>query len=212
MSSKSSVRGLADASLLLTTVLWGLNIVVVKAAISQLDPLAFNAIRLVLSTFALGLLAALDRSRSTPSSTESKTDPASTELPPRRTPFPTARVIVFTLFSGLIYPLLFIFGINQTPAGNAALLLATMPIWTAGLSFLILHERLPRLVWIGLSVSLVGTVVVIVSGGKVDLSASYWIGNLLMLGARRRGPARRSRAVRCSNESLPCVWRSWRTW
>ncbi|MCA9107377.1 MAG: DMT family transporter [Planctomycetales bacterium] len=183
MSSKSSVRGLADASLLLTTVLWGLNIVVVKAAISQLDPLAFNAIRLVLSTFALGLLAALDRSRSTPSSTESKTDPTSTELPPRRTPFPTARVIVFTLFSGLIYPLLFIFGINQTPAGNAALLLATMPIWTAGLSFLILHERLPRLVWIGLSVSLVGTVVVIVSGGKVDLSASYWIGNLLMLGA-----------------------------
>lgn len=171
MSSKSSGRGLADASLLLTTVLWGLNIVVVKDAIERVDLLAFNAVRLVLSTFALGLLALLVRKQPPPESS----DPSA--------PFPYARVALFMLFSGLVYPLLFIFGIIRTTAGNTALLLATMPVWTATLSFLFFSERLARLVWIGLFVSLMGTVIVIVSGGKVSLESKHAIGNLLILGA-----------------------------
>lgn len=171
MSSKSSGRGLADASLLLTTVLWGLNIVVVKDAIDRVDILAFNAIRLVLSTFALGCLALLARNHVVDRS----------EAP--AAPFPYGRVAVFVLFSGLVYPLFFIFGILRTTAGNTALLLATMPVWTAGLSFLFFRERLARLVWIGLFVSLVGTMIVIVSGGKVSLESKHAIGNLLILGA-----------------------------
>jgi drug/metabolite transporter (DMT)-like permease len=59
-----------------------------------------------------------------------------------------------------------------------------MPMWTAILSFLALSERLPRVTWLGLLVTFVGTVIVTTqSGGAVSLESRYFLGNLYMLAA-----------------------------
>ena len=157
----------ADAALLLTTVIWGANITVVKSAVDALDPITFNSLRITLSTLTIGLLVWV----------EAKWYPT----PSQR--WSVRRGIFFALLSGLAYPLLFMFGIDRTTAGNTALLLASMPIWTAIISSTFVHERLSRVTWLGLLVSLVGTIVVIVAGGKVSTAQEFYIGNLLILGA-----------------------------
>lgn len=151
--------------MLVTALLWGINIVVVKAAIGSVDALTFNALRMVLSTLVLGALACL----------ELRFRPATTGK------FSFTRGAIFAVVSGMIYPLFFMFGIDRTTAGNTALLLASMPVWTATLSLIFIKERLPRITWGGLLISLCGTVLVIASGGKVSFSSAYVTGNLLVI-------------------------------
>lgn len=49
------------------------------------------------------------------------------------------------------HQVLFIIGINHTAAGNAALIMATNPIWTALLSYLAGKEKLKGWAWAGSS-------------------------------------------------------------
>lgn len=160
-------RLLADASLLITTIIWGANIPVVKFASGHVEPLVFNATRMVLSTLALGLLAAIEM--------------RFVQQPDKR--FTISRYVIFALVSGLFYPLTFMWGIERTTAGNTALLLSSMPLWTAIISAIFLHERLPRVTWIAFAIAFVGTAIVIVAGGKVHFSSDNLIGNLLITSA-----------------------------
>lgn len=173
------VRHHADLCLLVTALLWGINIPVVKFATSNMDGLAFNALRMVLSTLTLGLILWLEllvnRGKETPRLPDQK-------LSTNGSTFTVLmQVVAFSLLSGLIYPLAFMHGIHRTTAGNTALLLASMPMWTALLSMLFLSERLVRLTWIGLIVTFVGTALIIQAKGSIDLSGAYLLGNLLIL-------------------------------
>jgi drug/metabolite transporter (DMT)-like permease len=148
--------------------LWGINILVFKHAIQEINPWVFNALRLVFATTTLGILAWV----------ESQFWPA-----PRRS-FSRLQVFCFALLTGFIYLLVFVKGISLTTAGNTALILSSMPMWTAILSFFFVKERLPGVTWIGLLITFVGTVLVTTySGGKVSLASEYFMGNLLMLAA-----------------------------
>lgn len=155
----------ADACLLATAVMWGVNIPVVKEAITRLDPFLFNASRLVFSALALGLLVWLEWRAGYR----------------QQARLPWRKVLLFSVMTGLVYQILFMLGITRTTAGNTALLLATMPVWTAILSYFVYHERLPKVTWLGLLVTLIGTTLVIVSGGKVSLRSDFLWGNLFML-------------------------------
>ena len=164
-SVSRSERLLADGSLLLTTILWGINIPVVKFATRDIDPIVFNAARVCLSTVVLALFA-LAESRWV-------------EQPAAR--LMKSRFILFALISGFVYPLVFMFGIDRTTAGNTALLLSSMPLWTAVISAVFIRERLPLLSWLAMMITFLGTGVVVAAGGKVSLSAQNFTGNILTL-------------------------------
>ena len=139
MKEERSGRWLADVSLLISACMWGINIPVVKFATTNIEPLVFNAVRMVFSALALGLLAWA----------ETRWRPTDWKQVRWR------RVFAFSLCSGLLYSLLFMLGIKNTTAANAALLMASMPMWTALLSMIFLKERLPQITWIGLGVTFV---------------------------------------------------------
>lgn len=160
-------RWLADGCLLLTAVMWGINIPVVKHCIANVDPFAFNAVRLVFSSLTLSGLAWLEFR-------QLKQRPAWRQ-------WPWGRILIFASLTGLAYQWLFMLGIKRTTAANAALLLSAMPMWTAVISMFWLHERLKRITWLGLSVTFAGTLMVILSRDRIDLSSAYFWGNLLML-------------------------------
>ena len=159
---------LADGILLMTAIVWGANILVFKYAIHDIDPYIFNALRLLCSLVTLNVLAL-----------------GESLLWPRRRAeqhIPWFRVMAFALLNGIVYLLSFVQGIAQTTAGNVALILATMPVWTGLLSYLFLHERLRRITWWGLLITLTGTVIVTVpGGGEVSLGRQYFVGNLFIL-------------------------------
>ncbi len=174
-SSASAVpavqRWFADGILLLTAVLWGSNLLVFKSTIREFDPWVFNALRLIFATLTLGGLAWI----------ETRFWPVRQQAD-RRTPL--ARLLAFCLLNGFFYLVIFVKGIELTTAGNTALILASMPMWTAVLSFFVVSERLPKVTWIGLLVTLVGTIVVTTqSSGAISLSSEYFVGNLCMLAA-----------------------------
>jgi drug/metabolite transporter (DMT)-like permease len=159
---------LADGLLFLTATVWGINLLVFKHASESVDTFGFNAIRLILALATLCVLST-----------------AELIIWPNTKPkgkIPWGQVLVFSLLNGLLYLLLFAYAVSKTVAGNIALIMASLPMWTALLSKFFYHERLPRITWIGIAVTFAGTVIVTTqSSREVSLSSEYFVGNLLML-------------------------------
>lgn len=166
--AESSRRRLptADVELLALAVIWGLNFNVVKAGLAELDPLAFNALRFPL---AAGVLWALLR--------------ATGSIPlPEREDLP--RLVGLAVVGHVLYQLLFIFGLDATLAGNAAIILASVPAWTALLGALGGSRSAGRAVWAGSVLTFLGVGLVVVGGPRaVGLGGGTLLGDLLTLGA-----------------------------
>jgi drug/metabolite transporter (DMT)-like permease len=156
----------AELGLLLLVVIWSVNFSVVKVGLVDFQPFAFNAFRFPLAAlFLTGVLALRGR----------------LPLPDRED---TLRVIGLGILGHVLYQLLFIHGINLTRAGNAALMLATAPIYTALLSKLAGHERVRPAAAVGMVATLGGVALVIGSGeGTISFSSATVAGDVLVMAA-----------------------------
>ncbi len=164
-SSEALEARSTDLGLLLLTLVWGANFSVAKWALESLSPLAFNALRFPLA--ALFLYGAV-RAR------------------PGMMPRLRGRDLFWILFLGVVgngvYQLFFIYGLEATRAGNAALLLATTPVWTVLLSALVREDTLDRWVVLGILATLGGmSLVVIGSDDGFRLGGETFRGDLLMI-------------------------------
>ncbi|MEX2283350.1 MAG: DMT family transporter [Gemmatimonadota bacterium] len=156
----------ANIALLVMTIIWAVNFSVAKIALQKVTPLAFNALRFPLAAAALYILLR-------------RKGPIA--LPPRRDLF---RVLMLGLLGNVLYQQFFIFGLNQTRAGTASLLLAGTPLITAVLSATLGHERVPGKVWIGVGCTLLGISFVVLFGSPdPDQTQSTGLGALLLLSA-----------------------------
>ncbi|MFI5280051.1 MAG: DMT family transporter [Gemmatimonadales bacterium] len=153
-----------DLLLLGMVLVWGVNYIVIKAAMRDIPPLAFNALRFGIAGPTLVLLAWV-----------------------RKVPLPSRADFWLLALLGLvgnsIYQFAFIEGVAHTRAGNAALILAAVPVQTAVLSHLLGHERLRARDALGLLVSSVGIGTIILGSGR-DVSFGGTIeGDLLVFGS-----------------------------
>ena len=93
------------------------------------------------------------------------------------------RVIALGILGNVVYQGFFIFGVDATLAGNASILLATLPIWTLALSTLRRHEDPGVLVWVGILATLLGMVMVVLGGSlSLGFRGGTLRGDLLMVG------------------------------
>lgn len=127
--------------------IWGVNFPLIKVALEDFHPLAFNALRFPLAAAVLLLLMKATGGVRWPE------------------PRDRMKVIGLGILGNVVYQLLFIVGLSRTGAGNASLLLSTTPAWTALLSTAAGHERLAGRVWLGIA-GAVGGMVLVVSGGQ----------------------------------------------
>ena len=120
---------------------WGLNWVVVKVALTEVPPLYFRAVSLLFGGIGLMLVA--------------RHSGASLRVPPGQ----WGRVLLIALCNTVLCNVLVIYGISLLPAGRAALLNYTMPLWGQLLSVWLLGERLTvrRLVALALGLAGVAT-------------------------------------------------------
>jgi drug/metabolite transporter (DMT)-like permease len=156
--------GLIDLMLLAMILIWGINFAVVKAALAEMTPLSFNSLRFLLAS-ALTLL--------------------SLRLTEGGVGFARGdwwRLLGLGLIGNTCYQLLFINGINHTTAGNSALLLATTPIFVSLIGAAFGIERVGKLAWVGVFLSLAGIFMVIVGSGKeLGLAKETISGDILVL-------------------------------
>ncbi|MEO2033165.1 MAG: DMT family transporter [Planctomycetaceae bacterium] len=156
-----------DASLVGVALIWGINIPVMKTGLDQCDPFVFNAIRLLISAIVLAAFALRERRRGI--------------LP--RHGIRRRHVLIFGILIGGLYQVLFLLGIDRTTAGNAGLIMATVPAWTAVLARIFIGEKLLRLAWGGLLLALVGTVIVALQKNDLSSGRDHSIGNCIILGS-----------------------------
>ena len=155
-----------DLGLVTLSVIWGVNFSVLKVALREFEPLAFNALRFPLAALTLFVILRLR---------------GPIPFPCRRD---WIRIVLLGLLSNLVYQLLFIFGIDHTLAGNASLVLATTPVWTLVLATALGQERHGTVVWLGVLATLGGMVLVVVgSGAAVGIEDGLPVGDLLLVAA-----------------------------
>ncbi len=138
---------LADLALLFVAFIWGVNIPVMKVALEYgITPYALNAVRLVISAVVLLLCAWWEyRGGIRPAPGLS-----------------LWRIVVYALVVSVAYQFLFLLAVSKTTSANIALIMATVPMWTALGARAFLKEILPPLAWIGLFTAFAGTMIVTV--------------------------------------------------
>jgi drug/metabolite transporter (DMT)-like permease len=150
-----------DALLLLMTLIWGLNYSIVKTAFQQIDPQAFNAVRMLVGSMTFLMVIALARHLRA-------SGPLGSIF---ATPAPiTRRDWVSLGLLGLVghtaYQYFFIGGLARTSVANSSLMLAATPVVIALISAAMGHERIGRLHWLGAALSVVGIYLVVGRGPK----------------------------------------------
>lgn len=156
--------GVVDLALIGVTTAWGGNMIVIKSALSELHPLAFNVCRFGLAVALMWLLLILNEKDFSI----------------------TWREFRWFLMTGLvgntIYQLFFINGIHLSTAGNTAFMVATAPVWVAVIAGLSGLERLYARAWVGVATCLAGVTLIIFGSGQViALTESTVRGDLLTL-------------------------------
>ena len=158
--------------LIATAFMWGTNLLVFRQFVTTTDPMVFNFIRLVPATLTLGFLWCVQRRHRAGQRKNSGVR------------LPWVRLFFYALINGLLYQVIFAKGLSLTHASTAALIIASMPMWTAVLSLVFLSERLGTARWAGLFITLAGTCIIVLgSDSQVRVGGEFLIGNLLMLGS-----------------------------
>jgi drug/metabolite transporter (DMT)-like permease len=155
--------GRLDLILLGVPLVWGVNYAVIKAALNELQPLAFNGLRFTLATLTIWLLMGR---LGTP-----------VRIPRQRL---WTLVLLGVLGNGL-YQLLFIEGMARTTASNASLIMASVPVEVALLGTGLRSERLRARGWAGVLLAAGGLALLLSTGEGGGYIRGNLVGDLLML-------------------------------
>jgi drug/metabolite transporter (DMT)-like permease len=173
-----------DWLLLLMALIWGTNYALVKSAFHDLDPQAFNALRLVeASALMVGASMLVRRVRRADAAAPAGgIDVASifhTPAPVTRSDW--IRLAWLGLIGHCAYQFLFVGGLARTSVSNSSLLLATSPVAITLFSTVGGKERIGRLHWAGMALSLFGVYLVV--GRGVHATSATLSGDVMILGS-----------------------------
>lgn len=151
-----------DGLLLLMVLIWGANYSVVKSAIRELPPQAFNALRMAIAS---GVFLAALLSRGVP----------------RIARADWARLAALGAIGHFVYQFFFMAGLARTTASNSSLIIGCSPVAVSMASALSGHERVPRSQWAGVVLSVLGVYLVV--GQAAQFGGNSVAGDFLTLGA-----------------------------
>ena len=154
------------------TVIWGTNYALVKTAFRELDPQAFNALRLILASTVMVSASAVFRRRWRARRVASDDDPG-VVASIFHTPAPVTRgdlirLVWLGLVGHCVYQYLFVGGLAKTSVANGALLVSATPVVITLLSTITGKERIGALHWAGTLLSLLGIYIVVGRGAHVS--------------------------------------------
>ena len=180
-----------DGLLLLMTIIWGTNYAIVKHAFIDMDPQAFNALRMIVasSTFAAVMLWMQWRARRRRAHAETAGSHGARagllasvfHTPERITGRDWLGLIGIGIVGQCLYQYCFVAGLSQTSVANSALLIAATPVLIALTTAGFGQERVGWRHWAGVALSLTGIYVVVGQGAHIGGSSLR--GDMTMLAA-----------------------------
>ncbi len=139
--SASRPKPLAILALIVLSLIWGYNWVVMKQVIQYVGPFDFSAIRTLLGAAALFLVLSLSR------------------RPMKVVALP--QVALLGLLQTGAFTALIQWALVAGGAGKTAVLVYTMPFWTIPIAWWVLGERVRGLQWLSIAIAAVGLVMIL---------------------------------------------------
>lgn len=169
ISESSGKKWRAEAALLFVVTVWGVNYPLLKSVLEVVHPHLINSFRFSISMLVLGGIYIYRRRRQGLSVWE----------PLRKYPL---RIAGSGIIGFIVYQFCFIHGIHRTTAGNAALIMTSVPLWTACIGAALRTERIRGGAWFALLFVLGGAMTIVVgSAGTISFESGIFFGNVLML-------------------------------
>lgn len=173
-------------------IIWGTNYALVKSVFRELDPQAFNALRMLLASAVMAATSHVARRASLTRGAPPLEPPdalsrwrslaqAHFHTPARVTRRDWLRLAWLGLIGHCLYQYLFVGGLARTSVANGALIISSTPIVITLLSSLSRRERPGPLHWAGTLLSLLGIYVVV--GRGAHLGGASMGGDLMLMGA-----------------------------
>lgn len=154
----------AKILLLIITVIWGLNVPVMKIGLMSLSPMVYNACRLIIAAILSVAVLLITKAYK---------------------PMPIddlKKIAIIGGFALFVNQVLITFGMSQTTAGNSSLVLATLPVEVAVINRICKIEAISRRMTAGIVTGLLGVLLVVVGSNKeLSLLGPHLIGALLLL-------------------------------
>lgn len=154
---------LNDLGLLGVVLIWGLNLTIVKVALREVSPLAFNAVRFALATLTLLLL--LRRFGESYGTTRKD----------------GLKLAGLGVMGHTAYQMFFIEGLSKTTASHTALIFGITPVIVAILSLILGHEHVSAAGWAGAALAFGGEYLIIAGKAPSGGPAPSPFGDLLVL-------------------------------
>lgn len=168
--------GVTDVLLFIMAMIWGVNFVVVKYATRIFPPVAFTGMRV--GTAALFLVAfALMRGGPAGESGARTSGKSVLASLPRSD---VVRLLLLGFLGNGLYQLFFVHGVARTRAGNAALIIAAAPAFIALIARARGMERVKRMAWVGIGLSVLGVGLVIAGSAQPTNGEVTLLGSLLV--------------------------------
>ena len=186
----SADRRVAEIAVLGVMVVWAANFIVVKDVIGVMPPVAFTFLRYAVAATALLVFLRWQEGA-------------------LRLPHPdTIRIMVLGGLGFGIYQILWTVGLQTTPVGDSALLIASAPVLTAVIAAAIGVDTLSPRRAAGVALSFLGVVVVVAGGVGIELSGSP-LGFAMTLGAALCWATYTAFGARFMRRHSPLVLTTW---
>jgi drug/metabolite transporter (DMT)-like permease len=158
--------GASDLFMVLTALVWGVNLSLIKISLREMSPHAFNGVRLSVAALLYGIVLFAGRKKAAPLGADGW------------------KVLGLAVLGTTLYQWLFIQGIERTAASTTSLILAMAPVYVAVLGAALGHERIHWTAWVGIAVTVVGFYAVIAGPSlSFRLSPAELRSDLLLLAA-----------------------------
>jgi len=154
--------GAVDLALVMMTVIWGMNAVIVKLTYAQIPPLVFMAARFVVAGALLLIILRVTEG----------------DFWVERRDWP--QLIATGMVAGLYQPM-FLTGLAMTSASVTALIIATPPIFVALINRVLGREIVPRRGWLGIALTFAGIFLIVNASSEINLASQSWMGGLVLL-------------------------------
>ena len=161
---KKASLPVVDSLLFFVVIVWASNFTVIKFALKEFQPFAFNALRFIGCTiffsiyyhFFVGDYGFIKKH--------------------------FWQLIILAVIGNTILQILFIKGVDLTSASNASLMYSTVPIFVALLSISLKYEKVYYLTWIGIIISFIGIILILSNSQEsIGFSRSTLTGDILIL-------------------------------
>jgi drug/metabolite transporter (DMT)-like permease len=169
------------------TIIWGTNFSVVKTAFAEVNPQAFNAMRMIIASCVfLVIISVLHRLGARRGAAAADVGDPDSIASTFHTAAPLTRrdwlaLVGLGVVGHFFYQYCFIGGLALTSVANSSLILAATPVTIAMMTGLLGQERVGRYHWFGAALSIAGVYIVVGHGGQVQASALR--GDVLMVAA-----------------------------